>query len=70
MAVRRALGAGGRGIARFFLTESVLLALAGGALGLVLAWAAVRLLVAFGPATLPRLNEVRSDGSRSRSRSR
>ncbi|MGH9174917.1 MAG: ABC transporter permease, partial [Vicinamibacterales bacterium] len=62
VAVRRALGAGGRGIARYFLTESVLLSIAGGAIGLLLAWGAVRLLVNFGPATLPRLEEVRLDG--------
>jgi len=61
VAVRRALGAGTRGIARYFLTESVLLALMGGTLGFALAWGAVQLLVAFGPATLPRLHEVRLD---------
>jgi putative ABC transport system permease protein len=61
VAVRRALGAGWRRLARYFLTESVLLGVAGGALGLVLAWAGVRLLVMYGPATLPRLAEVRLD---------
>ena len=61
VAVRRALGAGGRSIARYFFSESVLLAAVGGALGLALAWGGVRLLVAFGPANLPRLNEVRID---------
>src|SRR5262245_33254179 len=54
VAVRRALGAGRRGIARFFLCESAILSLVSGACGLALAWGAVRLLVAFGPATLPR----------------
>jgi predicted permease len=63
VAVRLALGAGGRGIARYFLTESLLLSIAGGALGLALAWGAVRLLVDFGPANLPRLTEVRLDGA-------
>jgi predicted permease len=62
IAVRRALGANGPGIARFFLAESLLLSAAGGALGLLFAWGAVRVLVALGPATLPRLGEVRPDG--------
>ena len=61
VAVRRALGAGTGSIARFFLTESVLLSTAGGLIGLALASGAVRLLVAFGPATLPRLHEIRLD---------
>ena len=62
VAVRRALGAGSSGIARYFLTESVLLSIAGGVVGLALAWGAVRLLVAFGPTNLPRLHEIRLDG--------
>jgi predicted permease len=61
VAVRRALGAGGGGILRFFLAESVLLSAMGGALGLALAFGGVRLLVRFGPANLPRLNEVAVD---------
>ncbi len=61
VAVRRALGASSGGIARFFLTESVLLSIAGGAIGLVLASGAVSLLVTWGPATLPRLEEIRLD---------
>jgi putative ABC transport system permease protein len=60
--VRLALGAGRAGIARYFIAESVLLSLAGGAVGLALAWGAVRLLVSTGPATLPRLGEIRLDG--------
>jgi predicted permease len=62
VAVRRALGAGRVGIARYFLTESALLSMAGGIAGLGLAFGAVRLLVALGPASLPRLPEVRLDG--------
>jgi predicted permease len=62
VAVRRALGAGNRGVARYYFCESALLALIGGALGLTLAWGGVQLLVAYGPPTLPRLNEVRIDG--------
>ena len=61
VAVRRALGAGTRRLARYFLTESALLGLVGGIIGFALAWAGVRLLVAFGPANLPRLSEVRID---------
>jgi putative ABC transport system permease protein len=61
VAVRRALGAGRLGIARYFLAESALLAGAGGLIGLALAWGAVRLLVSFGPANLPRLGEVHLD---------
>jgi predicted permease len=62
IAMRRALGAGSRAIAHYFLTESALLALAGGAIGLGVARTAIRLLVAFGPVNLPRLEEVRVDG--------
>ncbi len=61
VAVRRALGASGGGIARFFLTESILLSIAGGVIGLFLAFGAVGLLVRWGPATLPRLEEIRLD---------
>ena len=61
VAVRRALGASAGSIARYFLAESILLSIAGGAIGLLLAWGAVRLLVASGPATLPRLHEIRLD---------
>jgi len=61
VAVRRALGAGRRNIARYFFSESVLLAVIGGAVGVALAWGGVQLLVAYGPVTLPRLNEVRID---------
>ena len=63
VSVRRALGAGSRGLVRFYLSESVLLSAVGGALGLGVAWMAVRLLVRNGPATLPRLHEVRLDAS-------
>ena len=61
VAVRRALGAGTRRLARYFLTESALLGAVSGVLGLLLAWGAVRLLVAFGPPNLPRLPEVQLD---------
>jgi putative ABC transport system permease protein len=61
VALRRALGAGRGSVARLFLAESALLSAAGGAAGLVLAVTATRLLVGFGPASLPRLGDVRLD---------
>jgi len=60
-AVRRALGGGQAVIARYFLAESSLLSVAGGALGLALAWGGVRVLVTTAPIQVPRLEEVRLD---------
>ena len=61
LAVRAALGAGWARIVRGLLVESVLLGLLGGGLGVGLAYASVRLLVATGPANLPRLSEISID---------
>jgi len=61
LAVRAALGAGWGQIVRGLLVESVLLGLMGGALGVGLAYAGVRLLVATGPVNLPRLSEISMD---------
>ncbi len=61
LAIRAALGAGWGRIARELLLESIVLGLLGGAIGLGLAYGALRVFVASGPATLPRLNEIGLD---------
>jgi predicted permease len=61
MALRAALGAGRRRLVGQLLVESVLLSLAGGAAGLVLAFAGVSALVRVAPPNLPRLEEIRVD---------
>jgi putative ABC transport system permease protein len=58
VAVRMALGATRSRVVRQLLTESVTLSLLGGAAGLLLAFVAVRVFLAFGPGHLPRLEEV------------
>jgi predicted permease len=63
VAVRTALGGSRGDIARLFLSESVILALLGGALGLALAAAGVRLLASLRPAGLPRLDEIAVNGT-------
>ena len=62
-AVRAALGAGWGRIARELLVESLTLGILGGALGVTLAYVGLRVLVAQGPATLPRLQEISMDGT-------
>jgi predicted permease len=62
LAVRAALGAGWGRIVRGLLVESVMLGLAGGALGIAVAIAGLRLLSVIGPANLPRLTEISMDG--------
>jgi predicted permease len=61
LAVRAALGAGRTRIVRGLLVESVTLGIIGGFVGVGLAYAGVRFLVAIGPSNLPRLNEIAMD---------
>ena len=61
LAVRAALGASAGRIVRELLMESLTLALLGGAIGLGLAYAAVRLLVFLAPGNLPRLQDITVD---------
>ena len=62
MAIRAALGAGRGRIARQLLTESVLLGLAGGAVGLLFAFWALKWMQALGSKSVPRLAEIKIDG--------
>lgn len=58
MAIRGALGASRSRVVRLLLTESVLLAIVGGAIGLLVAVWSLDLLVSLKPANLPRLAEI------------
>ncbi len=58
LAIRGALGAARGRLMRQFLTEAFVLSLAGGALGVLVAFLGVRELVALAPANLPRLDSV------------
>jgi predicted permease len=61
MAVRAALGANAGRIVRQLLTESVVLAAVSGVMGTLLAFGGIRLIRAFGPGNLSRLNEASLD---------
>jgi predicted permease len=62
LAIRAALGATPGRIAAVLLFENLVLALLGGVLGLAIAYAALRVLIAMAPSGLPRLQEIGIDG--------
>ena len=62
LAVRAALGAGRRRMVQHLLTDSLVLALAGGALGVALAWIGMRAILRLGVGTIPRADAVALDG--------
>src|SRR5947209_8348090 len=62
VAIRTALGAGGLQIVRQLLTESILLALIGGAAGLLIARCALYVVRAINPGNIPRLEEIGISG--------
>ncbi|HEX5109399.1 MAG TPA: ABC transporter permease [Vicinamibacterales bacterium] len=61
LAVRAALGASWKRLARGLLTESIVLGLAGGAVGVAVAYVGLRVLLALGSSTLPRMDEIGID---------
>jgi predicted permease len=63
LAIRAALGAGRSRIASELLIESVVLGLLGSVIGLGIAYAALRVLVAVAPQGLPRIHEIGIDGT-------
>ncbi len=63
VAIRAALGAGWGRISRELLIESITLGILGGAMGLGVAYAVLRLLVTRGSTTLPRLDEISLDST-------
>jgi predicted permease len=63
LAVRAALGAGRGRLLRQLLTEAAVLGLAGGAVGLAIAWGGTRALIAAQPADIPRLDQIGVDGT-------
>jgi putative ABC transport system permease protein len=63
VAIRQALGAGRRRLIRQLLVESLVLGIGGGLAGLLLAWWGLDALLAATPPGLPRVDDIRLDGT-------
>lgn len=61
LAIRGSIGASRGRLVRQLFTESLLLGIAGGLVGIAIAWSTTRALVAIAPASTPRLGEIRID---------
>jgi len=63
ISIRTALGAARSRLVRQLLTESILLSLIGGLLGLAFAWVALRVLLAIDPSSIPSVKTIGIDGT-------
>lgn len=63
LVVRQALGAASARLRRLLLAENLTLAITGGALGVLIAFAGTKLLIAFAAQLSPRAQEIRVDGA-------
>lgn len=63
ISIRTALGAARIRMIRQFLTESILLAVVGGVVGIGLAWIALRVLQSIHPSSIPSVDAIRIDGT-------
>ncbi|MBY0496104.1 MAG: FtsX-like permease family protein [Cyanobacteria bacterium] len=61
LSIRAAMGASRARVARPMIFESALIALIAAAIGVAIAYAAMQLVIALGPASVPRLDELRID---------
>jgi predicted permease len=63
MAVRRALGASRLYVTLHYVTESLLITVTAGAVGLLIAWTGIHMLLSIAPSSIPRLAEVHLDAA-------